>query len=67
MAKEYLGDGNSDGTVLGSASTEKIAFFNGTPSAQVTLTVLATDATIETTTASVNEIIAELQSKGLLG
>ncbi|MCK5444864.1 MAG: hypothetical protein KAI73_04525 [Rhodospirillaceae bacterium] len=67
MTIQNLGDGNTDGTRLGTSSTEKVAFLGGTPSAQVTLTTLATDATIATTTASVNEIIAELQSKGLLG
>jgi len=64
MTVEYLGDGNSDGTVLGQAG-EKIAFLGGTPSVQATLTALATGATIATVVSSVQEIIAELQSKGL--
>lgn len=34
MTVEYIGDGNTDGTVLGQSSTELIAFHGATPIAQ---------------------------------
>lgn len=34
MAVEYLDKGNDDGTVVGQSSTEKIAFYGGTPAVQ---------------------------------
>ena len=65
MAKQNLGDGNTDGTVLGTTSTEKIAFLGGTPSAQVTIATIASAATLATAVAKLQEILAELDSKGL--
>lgn len=66
MTVEFVGDGNPDGTSFGQ-SGEKIAFFGGTPSVKVTLTSLASAATLATAVASVNELIDELTSKGLIG
>ena len=66
MTVEFVGDGNEDGTSFGQ-SGEKIAFFGGTPSIKVTLTSLAAAATLATVTLSVNELIDELTSKGLIG
>ena len=63
MAEEQLTDGGTDGSVMG-RSDDKLAFFGGTPSVQATLTALATGATIATAVASIQEIIAELESKG---
>lgn len=67
MAKEVLGDGNTDGTVLGASATELIGFHGVTPVAQSALTALATGATIATVVTSVQQIIAALQAKGLNG
>jgi hypothetical protein len=64
MAVEQLTDGGTEGSVLG-RSADKLAFFGATPSVRATLTALATAATLATVTASVQEIIAELQSKGI--
>lgn len=66
MTIEYVGDGNSDGTSFGQ-SGEKIAFFGGTPSVKVTLTTLASSASVATAVSSLNELIDELTSKGLIG
>lgn len=66
MTLEYVGDGNEDGTSFGQ-SGEKISFFGATPSIKVTLTSLASSATIATTTASLKELTDELVSKGLIG
>ena len=66
MTVEYIGDGNEDGTSFGQ-SGEKISFFGGTPSTIVTLTSLASAATIATAVASLKELIDEMTSKGLIG
>lgn len=66
MTVVFVGDGNPDGTSFGQ-SGEKIAFFGGTPSVKVTLTSLASAATLATAVASLNELIDELTSKGLVG
>lgn len=66
MTIEYIGDGNDDGTSFGQ-SGEKISFFGATPAVKVTLTSLATAATLATAVASINELIDELTSKGLIG
>jgi len=66
MTIEYIGDGNEDGTSLGQ-SGEKISFFGATPSVIVTLTSLASAATLATAVSSLNELIDELTSKGLIG
>lgn len=67
MAVQYIGDNGPDGMCLGTASTEKVGFHGTAPSVQGTLTALATGATIATAVASVQEIIAGLQAKGLFG
>lgn len=64
MTVEYVGDGNTDGTSFGQ-SGEKIAFFGGTPSTQATIATIASAATIATAVAKLQEILAELDSKGL--
>ena len=66
MTVEQLTDGGTDGAVLG-RSDDKLAFLGGTPSVQATLTALATGASLPTVLASVQEIIAEMVSKGFTG
>lgn len=39
---QYLGDGNTDGTSLGSATTEKISFYGVTPVVQPAVTAIGT-------------------------
>jgi hypothetical protein len=46
MAVEYLGTGNDDGVVLGRSSTDKIAFFNGTPADQRASATLTSTASL---------------------
>lgn len=65
MAVKQLSDGNPDGASLGQSATDKVGFHGTAPSAQTSLTALATGATIATVVASVQEIIAALQAKGL--
>ena len=67
MGVNYLGDNGPDGMCLGTGTTEKIAFFGSTPSAQASISALATGATIATVVTTVQAILAELQSKGLVG
>lgn len=67
MAVHYVGDNNPDGVAVGTASTEKVGFHGTTPTTQQVLTTLATGATITTVVTSVQEIIEELQNKGLMG
>jgi hypothetical protein len=66
MAVEYIGKNAPDGMVFGLASTDKIAFLGGTPSAQVTIAALASAATIATAVAQIQLIQEELESKGLI-
>tara|TARA_R110000744_G_scaffold59328_4_gene123474 strand:- start:2308 stop:2511 length:204 start_codon:yes stop_codon:yes gene_type:complete len=65
MTVEYIGDGNSDGTVLGQ-SGEKIAFLGATPTAVVTIAQPASAANVAVLTAKVQVLLAELASKGLI-
>jgi hypothetical protein len=65
--EQELAAGGSSGAVLGQATTDKIAFFGSTPSAQVTITDLATGATITTVVTFIQDLTDELQSKGLIG
>ncbi len=65
--KRHIGGADApDGKVFGYSADDKIAFFGGTPSIQVTITTIATAATIATAVLSIQAIIAELQSKGLV-
>lgn len=41
MAVEYLGSGNDDGVVMGRDADDKIAFYNGTATAQQATTLAA--------------------------
>jgi methanogenic corrinoid protein MtbC1 len=67
MSVHYLGDNGPDGMAVGTSSTEKVGFHGTAPTAQQVLTTLATGATITTVVTSVQEIIEELQNKGLMG
>ena len=64
MAKEYLGTGVPDGTVLGHSATEKIAFYDGTPVVQGSTAPVGTDAA--TTQTLANAIKVYLDAAGLL-
>jgi len=66
MAVEYIGKNADDGMCFGLTSSDKIAFFGGTPSAQATITTIATNATIATAVASIRALEAELRTKGLI-
>ena len=46
----YIGGGNDDGTVFGYDSSEKIAFYGGTPQVQATLSAAAVDTTVAVST-----------------
>lgn len=66
MTVEFIGNGGPDGTCLCQGG-EKVAFLGGTPSLKVTLTSLASAATLATAVSSLKELIDELTSKGLIG
>lgn len=59
-----LSDGNPDGTVLGQSATDRIAFYNATPLAQVAVPAAATDAA--TTQALVNALRTALVNLGIV-
>lgn len=67
MAVHYLGDNGPDGMCLGTGTSEKIAFYGSTPTAQLTLTALTTASTLSVAVTSIQQIIARLQSIGLFG
>jgi hypothetical protein len=82
MAVKYLDDGESDGTVLGQASTAKIGFYGATPAARRTGTFTVVSTTAATTTTPwgyststqadaivtrLNEVINVLITSGLRG
>lgn len=67
MSKTYLGDGSDDGTVLGRAASDKIAFHNATPAVQAaTIATIANDASGTAIATAVNAIITALIAKGLI-
>lgn len=63
MAARQLSDGNSDGTVIGQSSTDKVAFFGATPVVRPANIVDATDAATAIT--QLNLVIAALETLGL--
>lgn len=65
--RNQLSPGGTDGNIYGQDTADKIAFFGSTPSAQVAITAPATGATLATVVTSVQALVAELQSKGLIG
>lgn len=63
-----LSDGGAGGTRLGSASTDKIAFYGATPVARPTFTAVATTtATTALNETKINRVIAHLTTLGLIG
>lgn len=62
---EYVGDGNSVGTVFGQ-SGEKIAFYGATPVASTTVAAVATAATAATIVTSLQALQAALDSLGIV-
>ena len=82
MAVQYLGDGNTDGTCVGTSSTELVSFHGATPVDQYA-NIATVSTTIMSTTsgtifgftssdaglaviAAVNSILAILEEKGLM-
>lgn len=79
---KQLGDGSTDGTVLGASAASLIAFHGATPSAQVAVTTtISVSVPVSTTggvfgfstsaqaialTAAVNAILDALKAKGLM-
>jgi len=62
---EFVGDGNSVGTVLGQTASELVGFHGATPSDQYAV-VTNTTGTLGNTNTAVSAIIALLQEKGLM-
>lgn len=56
---QYLGDGNPDGTTLGSSTSEKISFYGETPIAQRSG---AAQATSDVGTASSSDVTTALKA-----
>jgi hypothetical protein len=61
-----LSDKGPDGTRLGQSATDLIGFHGATPTDQRAVLTLASAATIATTNAAVQEVIALLKEKGLM-
>lgn len=61
--KKQLGDGGSDGTVMGQSATSLIGFYGATPVAQASAITAATDAT--TVITQCNLVITALKNLGL--
>ena len=62
---EYLDYGSPDGAIFGRASTEKIAFYGGTPLAKVSLTQQATTKTTTQLRAELTALQNALHNLGL--
>lgn len=65
MAKNQLHDGNDEGTVLGSATTDLVGF-HGTVADQAAAITLASAATHGTTRTAVQNILIALREKGFI-
>lgn len=63
---EYLDYGSPDGAIFGRASTEKIAFYGGTPLAKVSLTQQATTKTTTQLRAELTALQNALHNLGLV-
>lgn len=63
---KQLSDGGPSGTVLGTATTDLIAFHNSTPIAQASVASLVTGATIATVVTTVQAVMTALVNKGLI-
>jgi len=67
MTIQYLDNGNPDGTVLGKASTDLVAFWGGTPAAQPTITAVGTTtATTALNETKIDRLYAALLAVGLI-
>ena len=67
MAIHYLGDNGPDGTVLGSATTEKIGFYGlATPIVQPSVTYPTATATTATNEAAIVSVVTALVNLGLI-
>lgn len=71
MSAKQLSDGNSDGTVLGQDTTDKVAFYGTTPVVQQVCTSSAALTAGETTPADIAaafvELYAALVATGIVG
>lgn len=68
MGIEYIGNGNPDGTVMGSASTEKLGFFGiATPVVRPSITAVATaTATTALNETKIDRLYTALLSLGII-
>lgn len=68
MAIQYLADGNTDGTVLGTSATEKLGFFGlATPVVQPSVSAVGTTtATTTLNETKIDRLYAALESLGLI-
>lgn len=61
---KYLGDGGSDGTVLGRNSTDLVGLYGATPVAQASA-ITAITGTVSLTT-TINAILTVIRDRGLI-
>lgn len=68
MGIEYIGNGNPDGTVMGSASTEKLGFFGiATPVVRPSITAVATaTATTTLNETKIDRLYTALRNLGII-
>jgi hypothetical protein len=62
----YIGDGNPDGMIFGTATTEKIGFFGATPIVQPTTASQAAFVVTTTATATTALLEADMSELGIL-
>ena len=65
MGADYVGNGNPDGTYVGSSSTEKVGFWGTTPVDQPAA-VSSSTATATSASTAVNAVIARLRECGII-
>jgi hypothetical protein len=67
MAVHYLGDNGPDGMCLGTASTEKVAFFGATPVVRPSITAVGTTtATTALNETKIDRLYSALRTIGLI-
>lgn len=68
--KKYLGDGRSDGTVMGNSATDLIAFYDVTPVVQPALSATAAVSTAVAVLATSSAAVygfSSAQANGIIG
>lgn len=65
MGADYVGNGNPDGTYIGSSSSEKIGFYGTTPVAQAAA-IATTGSTVTSLKTTLNSVLTALRNLGVI-